>query len=151
MVSLTSHDWIQEAGTPWNQGHIRSKNPIRRNAQGTKHKGHWALKVLKEGTYSIEVMRWPAESGKAINEELVAGGEVPGASKAFRAQIGQSIKAKSATLRLNGKDLETKQIKEGQKKIVFEAKLTKGKHELSPFFSVPEGELGCYYAVIKTK
>ena len=151
VVSLTSHDWIQEGLTPWNQGHNRSKYPLRRNAKGMKHKGHWALKVLKEGTYSIEVMRWPAESGKAINEELVPGSDVPGASKAFRAQVGQSINAKSVTLRLNGRDLQTKQIKEGASKIVFEAKLTKGKHELSPFFSVPEGELGCYYAVIKTK
>ena len=96
-------------------------------------------------------MRWPAESGKAINEEVVAGADVPGASKAFRAQVGQNIGASSATLRLNGKDLETKKIPEGAKKIVFETKLTKGKHKLSPIFRVPEGELGCYYSVIKTK
>ena len=50
-----------------------------------------------------------------------------------------------------GKDFQTKPVKDGASKVVFEAKLTKGKHELSPFFSVPEGELGCYYAVIKTK
>ena len=96
-------------------------------------------------------MRWPAESGKGINEELVAGANVPGESKAFRAQIGQAIGAKSATLRLNGENLETKPVNLGAKKVVFEAKLTKGKHKLSPFFKVPEGELGCYYAVIKSK
>ena len=107
--------------------------------------------MLKTGTYRIEAMRWPAESGKGINEELVAGADVPGASKAFRAQVGQSIGAKSATLRLNGKDLQTKPVGKGAIKVVFEAKLTKGKHELSPFFHVPEGELGCYYAVITTK
>jgi arylsulfatase B len=149
VVSLTSHDWIG-GPTPWNQGHNRSKYPLKKG-KSTKHEGHWALKVLKEGTYLIEVMRWPAESGKAINEELVPGADVPGASKAFRAQVGQSIEAKSATLRLNGKDLQSKPVKDGVSKIVFEAKLTKGKHQLSPFFTVPEGELGCYYAVIKTK
>jgi arylsulfatase B len=106
---------------------------------------------LKTGTYQIEVMRWPAESGKAINEELVAGADVPGESKAFRAQVGQAIGAKSATLRLNGKNLETKPVNSGAKKVVFETKLTKGKHELSPIFQVPEGELGCYYAIITTK
>jgi arylsulfatase B len=109
------------------------------------------LKVLKTGKYQIEVMRWPAESGKAINEELVAGADVPGASKAFRAQVGQSIGAKSVTLRLNGKTLQTKPVTKGVKSVVFQAELTKGKHELAPFFSVPEGELGCYYAVITTK
>ena len=45
-------------------------------------------------------MRWPAESGKAINEELVPGANVPGESKAFRAQVGQAINAQSATLAL---------------------------------------------------
>ena len=146
VVSLTSHDWIG-GPTPWNQGHNRSKYPLKKG-KSAKHEGHWALKVLKTGTYKIEVMRWPAESGKAINEELIAGADVPGESKAFRAQVGQAIGAKSATLRLNGKDLETKSINAGDKKVVFETKLTQGKHELSPFFHVPEGELGCYYAVI---
>jgi arylsulfatase B len=94
-------------------------------------------------------MRWPAESGKAINEELVAGADVPGESKAFRAQVGQAISAKTANLRLNGKDLQRKPVAQGAKKVVFEAKLTKGKHELSPYFEVPEGELGCYYTVIR--
>jgi hypothetical protein len=122
-----------------------------KKGKSAKHEGHWALKVLKTGTYQIEVMRWPEESGKAINEELVAGADVPGESKAFRAQVGQAIGAKSATLRLNGENLETKPVNSGAKKVVFETKLTKGKHELSPFFQVPEGELGCYYAIITTK
>jgi arylsulfatase B len=149
VVSLTSHDWIG-GPTPWNQGHNRSKYPLRKGREA-KHEGHWALKVLKTGKYQIEVMRWPVESGKAINEELVAGADVPGASKAFRAQVGQSIGAKSVTLRLNGKTLQTKPVTKGAKSVVFQAELTKGKHELAPFFSVPEGELGCYYAVITTK
>ena len=34
VVSLTSHDWIQEAGTPWNQGHIRSKSPFAKARKG---------------------------------------------------------------------------------------------------------------------
>ena len=95
-------------------------------------------------------MRWPAESGKAINEELVPGANVPGESKAFRAQVDRQS-TPSPQPCANGKDLETKPVKKGARKIVFEAKLTKGKHKLSPYFTVPEGELGCYYAVIKTK
>ena len=86
-------------------------------------------------------MRWPAESGKGINEELVAGAEVPGESKAFRAQIGQRIGATAATLRLNGENLETKPVNSGAKKVVFETKLTKGKHKLSPFFKVRKENL----------
>ena len=150
VVRLTSHDWIQEDLTPWNQGHTRSKYPLRPGKQA-KHEGHWALKVLKTGIYQVDVLRWPTESGKAINEALPAGSQVPGASKAFRAQVGKAIGAKSATLRLNGKDLITKPVATGAKRVVFETMLTKGKHKLSPFFSVPEGELGCYYAIITEK
>jgi arylsulfatase A-like enzyme len=150
VVSLTSHDWIQEGLTPWNQGHIRSKYPIRKNAKAMKHQGHWAIKVIKTGKYQIDVMRWPAESGKKINQELKAGKNVPGASSAFRARTGALIGAKSATLRLNGKDLESKLVGKDASLVSFVTELTKGKHELSPFFSIPEGELGCYYAVIKT-
>ena len=150
VVRLTSHDWIQEDLTPWNQGHTRSKYPLRPGKQA-KHEGHWALKVLKTGKYQVDVLRWPTESGKAINEALPEGSQVPGASKAFRAQVGKAIGAKSATLRLNGKDLITKPVTTGAKRVVFETMLTKGKHKLSPFFSVPEGELGCYYAIITEK
>ena len=55
---------------------------------------------MKTGTYRIEVMRWPAESGKAINEELVPGANVPGESKAFRAQVGQAINGQVRNLAL---------------------------------------------------
>ena len=139
VVSLTSHDWIQEAGTPWNQGHIRSKSPLRKGQEG-KHLGHWALKVLKTGKYRIEVRRWPSESGKAINQELEPGGDVPGASKAFRAQVGQGIEARSATLRLNGKDLQTQAVRSETQSIVFETQLTKGgSTSCPPIFRFPRG------------
>ena len=52
---------------------------------------------------------------------------------------------------MNGKDLQTKPVKEDTKAVVFETELTEGNHQLSPFFSVPEGELGCYYAIIRKK
>lgn len=149
-VRLTSHDWIQEGLTPWNQGHIRSKYPLKKNEE-MKHSGHWALKVLRRGFYEIEVRRWPLEADAGINQELTAGENVPGHSQAFRARIGIGIEAKSATLRLNGKDLQTKPVKEGTKAVVFETELTEGNHQLSPFFTVPEGELGCYYAIIRSK
>ena len=45
VVSLTSHDWIG-GPTPWNQGHNRSKYPLKKG-KSAKHEGHWALKVLK--------------------------------------------------------------------------------------------------------
>ena len=149
VVSLTSHDWIQEAGTPWNQGHIRSKSPLRKGTEG-KHLGHWKLKVLKLGSIESRFVVAGAESGKAINEELEPEVMCPEPARLFGPRRGRGIEARSATLRLNGKDLQTQAVSAGAQSIVFETRLTKGKHELSPYFSVPEGELGCYYAIIST-
>jgi arylsulfatase A-like enzyme len=151
VVSLTSHDWIQEAYPPWNQQQNRAKLPVRPNSRGLKHDGHWAIKVVQGGQYQIEVRRWPQESGKKINEVLPAGDQVPGADKAFRAQAGFGIEATAATLRLNGKDLQTKEVSDEMESVTFEVKLDKGVHKLSPYFSIPQGELGCFYAIVSKK
>jgi arylsulfatase A-like enzyme len=150
-VSLTSHDWIQEAYPPWNQQQNRAKLPVRPNSRGLKHDGHWAIKVVQGGLYQIEVRRWPQESGKKINEALPAGDQVPGADKAFRAQVGYGIEATAATLRLNGKDLETKEVSDEMESVTFEINLDKGVHKLSPYFTIPQGELGSYYAIVSKK
>ena len=107
--------------------------------------------MLTAGNYQVEVRRWPKESGKAINEALPAGDQVPGADKAFRTQPGLAIDAVSATMRLNNEDLETKAVRDEMESVTFEVKLTKGVHKLSPYFSIPQGELGCFYAIVKKK
>ena len=151
VVSLTSHDWIQEAYPPWNQQQNRAKLPIRTNSKNLKHQGHWAIKVIKSGLYEVEVRRWPEESGKKINESLPAGEQVPGADRAFRAQPGHGIGATSATMRLNGKDFDTIAVGNDAESVTFEVNLTKGVHQLSPYFSIPQGELGCYYAIVRSR
>jgi arylsulfatase A-like enzyme len=149
VVTLTSHDWIQEAYPPWNQAQNRNKQPVHPRRLNIKHEGHWAVKVLHEGTYEVEVRRWPAESGKKINEELPPGEDVPGADQAFRARPGLGIGATAATMRLNGKDSESKPVDDDSESVSFEIRLSKGKHQLSPYFTIPQGELGCYYAIVK--
>ena len=156
VVTMTSHDWIQEAHTPWNQGHIRRGAGVkgkgkRDTPQNQVHKGHWAIKVLTAGTYEISVLRWPPEANKPINAALPAEPNVPGASVAFRANPGNGIHATKATLRINGKDLETKPVGAKAVMVTFETKLTKGVHRLSPYFHIPQGELGSYYAVATKK
>jgi len=154
VVTMTSHDWIQEVGTPWNQGHIRrgsGTNSKKGNPKNMLHKGHWPIKVLAAGTYEIAMLRWPPEAKKPINAALPEGPNVPGASRAFRANPGNSIQASKATLRIDGKELETKPVGAKDVKVVFETKLTKGIHELSPFFHIPAGQLGAYYVVATKK
>jgi hypothetical protein len=52
-------------------------------------------------------------------------------------------------MRLNGEDLESKPVDENSESLTFEIELSKGKHQLSPYFTIPQGELGCYYAIVK--
>ena len=54
-------------------------------------------------------------------------------------------------MRLNGKDLDTKVVDNDAESVTFEVKLAEGVHQLSPFFSIPQGELGCYYAIVRSK
>jgi arylsulfatase A-like enzyme len=167
VVSLTGHDWIQDALPPWNQQQIRQaagygapKRPAgkaRKNKEPNKslesvklsHQGHWAVKVISDGDYEIRLRRWPVEVDAPIPSTLMAGENVPGASRAYRAHEGVGIPATRAVLRLDGKDLETKMVSSSDHEIVFQTKLTTGSHQLSPYFVDAAGnEVGAYYAVI---
>lgn len=169
VVSLTGHDWIQENLPPWNQQHIREGDgygpPRPRGGKGNKakaapapvadgnalsqHVGHWAVKVVEAGRYRIEVRRWPFEADVPITAGLPAGENVPGATVAFRARPGVAIPAVSATLRIDGKEVETKPVAEGALEVVFEADLAATSLTLAPFFTDAKGnEVGAYYAVV---
>ncbi len=162
VVSLTGHDWIQDTVPPWNQQHIREADGYahtpQKGQQGKKavpaaksvHRGHWAVKVVAPGTYRISLRRWPLEADASITAALPPGTDVPGATKAFRARPGVGVPATSATLRLNGKDLEIKPVQRGNKEVTFTAQLTAGSHQLAPTFVDDAGnEIGAYYASIQ--
>jgi arylsulfatase B len=145
-VSLTSHDWIQEQNPPWNQGHIRKGS----GAQGGKHRGHWAVKVVKAGKYSFEMRRWPAEADIPINAGLPALPNVPGSSKAFSTIPGKAFDFEKATLRIDGDDIATAPVGDSESNVKFTATLTAGSHRLAPFFSASTGdELGAYYLIVE--
>jgi arylsulfatase A-like enzyme len=165
VVSLTGHDWIQEALPPWNQQHIREADgyaqaPLKatqgkkaksapKNPPKSVHRGHWAVKVVTPASYTISLRRWPVEADQPITAALPAGADVPGASKAYRARPGTAIPAVAAALRIGGKELETKPVNPGDKEITFTATLTAGSHQLAPVFTDASGnEIGAYYAII---
>lgn len=167
VVSVTGHDWIQEARPPWNQQHIREAagyGPSRpgggkgnqANAASaadetvlSRHVGHWAAKVVEAGRYRIAVRRWPFETDIPITAGLPAGMNVPGATVAFRARRGVAIPAVTATLRINGKEVAVKSVLQGDLEVVFEADLAATSLTLSPFFTDAKGnEVGAYFAVV---
>ena len=168
-VSLTGHDWIQEALPPWNQQHIREadgfalaspesgKNqsvktavvPANATSAKSAHAGHWAVKVVTAGRYEISVRRWPVEANHPITAALPPGANVPGSDLAFRARPGIAVPATTATLRVDGRDLASAPVRATDTAVTFTATLTAGSHQLAPVFQSAEGhEVGAYYAVV---
>lgn len=145
-VTMTAHDWLN-ISPPWNQGHIRKGQ----GAQTKQFGGHWAVKVLKEGTYKVSFRRWPAEANHPITASLPPGKDVPGASKAFRANDGVSLKMTTASLRINGKEIASKPVGEKDAVITFTTTLTKGSHALAPVFISEKGETGAFYCIVETQ
>lgn len=145
VVSMTSHDWIQNESPPWNQGANRQGIAPKNG----KHEGHWAVKVVEEGMFRFELRRWPLESDTPINAGLPALPNVPGSSKAFSTTPGKAFNFTSATLRIDGKDVESSPIKGDETHITFTTRLSRGSHQLSPVFVDAKGkEVGAYYLIV---
>lgn len=165
VVSLTGHDWIQEALPPWNQQHIRQAAGYSASGTGgasgnardettaaagpVVHAGHWAVKVVRGGTYAISLRRWPVEANHPISAGLPAAADVPGATKAFRARPGVAVPIIAAVLRIDGRDLDRKPVAAADTHVTFTTSLRPGSHQLAPVFKLASGdELGAYYAVV---
>ncbi|MGB6219949.1 arylsulfatase [Haloferula sp.] len=147
-VTLTGHDWIQEQLPPWNQGMIRVGND---GNKGKKHEGYWAVKVVKSGSYKLELRRWPSEADAPITASLPAKPNVPGASKAFSNNKGKAFPFTKATLRIDGKDVATKDIDKDATHVTFTVDLTEGSHQLAPVFKTANGnETGAYYLIVSS-
>ena len=140
-VTLTCHDWIADGSTPWNQRHIRNAEKKPSNT------GFWAVDIKSAGNYTVELRRWPKESGKAITAELEAGADVPGV-KPFRAVPGKPFAAVKAHLKLGGKELVLP-VKETDKGVTFTISLEKGRDELWAKFTDASGTaMGAFYAYV---
>jgi arylsulfatase B len=140
-VTLTCHDWIADGSTPWNQRHIRNAEKKPGNT------GFWAVDVKRAGEYTVELRRWPKESGATITAELKAGADVPGVTP-FRAVPGKFFGATKAHLKLGGQDL-TLPVKQGAKSVTFKLKLKPGRDELwAKFTDADDVPMGAFYAYV---
>ena len=153
-LQITALQWIDQA-PPWNQGIIRraavstGRRGKKQDSVAAKFKGHWAVEVGRDGDYAFEVRRWPEESGLKIREGVPALKPTPGCLPSYSAVVGTALPVSSATLRIDGEDLETKSVGDHDASIRFTHRLTKGAHKFSPYFSIPKTglkhKLGCYY------
>lgn len=141
-VALTSHDWISNGGTPWSQRSIRNAESRPSNT------GFWAVKIVENGKYEVELRRWPREIDHPITASLPAGKPVSGA-KAFREVEGAAFPAVVASLKLGGFSLE-KPVKKGATSVSFRLPLQASSDELWAKFSDEKGNsIGAYYAYVK--
>lgn len=154
VVSLTSHDWMRSGQTPWNQRQIRTAEGYQSGKAGKKtvHRGHWAVKALKRGPYTVSLRRWPAEADHPIAAGLPPGENVAGAAKAFRTHEGRALPIVSASLRLDGTSIATAAVPDGATHVDFECELSEGSHTLVGVFMDGVGnEVGAYYAIVTSR
>lgn len=125
-------------------------NPVTKTPHLDKLAGE---SVWLEAAYAFEVRRWPEESGLKIRQGIPALAPMPGCLPSYSAVDGAALPVSSATLRINGQDLETKQVDDNDTSIRFTHRLTKGSYKFSPYFLIDtdgqETELGCYYLSVK--
>lgn len=139
---LTSHDWITNGGTPWNQGHIR-KGLDKENVTG-----FWNVNVMEAGKYEIRLRRWPKEAGASINAGMEPGEPVPG-TKPFRLTPGRKFDLNKATVEIAGKSLSAT-FEPDAVEAVITTELPKGKTTLTAKFHGADGSsVGAYYAYVE--
>ncbi|MEC7565531.1 MAG: arylsulfatase [Planctomycetota bacterium] len=114
---LHAHDWHTEGNlTPWHQNHIR---------QGAMGTGYWALEILQEGTYEIELRRWPR-------------------------QVNKPLDTVEATIELAGQKMTIAIPDESTQAVTFEVQLPKGPADLHTHMKLPNGKTrGSYFAYVK--
>lgn len=139
-IEITCHDGhVHDSKIPWNQNFIREakKNPIG---------GEYTLEFEQDGDYEIELSRWPFESGLAINETVKGRKSTVSTGSISK---GKAMKFKSGTLEIGAWKQEIKIVSEA-KSIVFRGKFSKGKTNMSAWFTNTDNvDWGAFYIRIK--
>ena len=138
---LTSHDWIAEESTPWNQSLVRMA------LDASASTGYWNVNVVAAGEYEIRLRRWPEEADTAIDAPLPPGAGVPGDTP-FRASPGKAVPAVKALVRIGDVKAETP-VEPGEKEVTLRMTLPAGKTRMTALFTTREGgTVGAYYAYV---
>lgn len=126
IVALSSHDWLIDQLSPWNQKHI---------IEGfCATSSFWSVQSETDGTYEVSLRRWPAETDKAINDGT----------------YGKAYNYTHARLKINDIDV-TKPIPLNAKEVTFSIELPKGIFQLAPEFISQDVIATPYYAYVTHK
>jgi len=127
LVKLTTHDIHGQVA--WDQ------NQVKNNARCD---GFWAIDVVQEGIYDIEIRRWPQETDFSL-------WDAPDGAKIFR--------PRHARLKIGCYD-STLPIRQGDKAIIFTVQLKKQQTRLQSWFinDMENGETnGAFYVYVRKR
>lgn len=132
----------------WLDVFVDQQGQIRR---GQQKSGYWLLDVAQDGEYEFELRRWPRDADIPLAEAMPDGS-------------GTALPIKSASIYLNnyhhlsvgqkrpyGFEGLTKQVKSGDKSIVFSANLKKGPIALHTWFRGEDLIFSAYYVYVHRK
>lgn len=132
----------------WLDVFVDQQGQIRR---GQQKSGYWLLDVAQDGEYEFELRRWPRDADIPLAEAMPDGS-------------GTALPIKSASIYLNnyhhlsvgqkrpyGFEGLTKQVKSGDKSVVFTANLRKGPIALHTWFRGEDLIFSAYYVYVHRK
>ena len=135
-LELTCHDThVHDSKIPWNQNFIREakKNP---------YGGNFTVEFEQSGAYKIELSRWPFESNLAIND-AVEGREATLSAESI--SDGRTMNFKSGGVQI-GAWKQKLNIEKGAKILSFKGNFTKGKTNMSAWFTTDDNvDWGAFY------
>jgi arylsulfatase A-like enzyme len=137
-VLLTCHSWrTPSREMSYNQRHVREGVAI--------NDAYWPIEVARDGTYRIELRRWPREADTPI----VRG--VPELSEPFCKKLPQGRVYAITRARLTVQEFDkTIAVGETDKAAVFRLPLKKGKTRLKSLFTCDDGTaIGAYYVYVE--
>ncbi len=138
-VDITVHDMHSTENIPWNQVQIR---------EGKFYpKGYYSIKVVKDGTYSFKLKRYPFDSSFKLNQAVTSIPETPyidGSPEGNQISVSTGI-IKMNDLTFNGLNNTNDEF------IQIEATLKKGNYKMESSFLLSDGnEVPAYYTQIQT-
>lgn len=134
---LTCHSWHGNKNMAYSQTHIR---------EGIDGSGYWTLDVEQAGKYTIELRRWPKETGFLLRDSVA---EIPKNERTHLRPEGKVYEISKALLSIcdNTHILE---LDGTEKYAKFTLDLKEGKTKLQTWFMCSDNEcLGAYYVYIK--
>jgi len=132
----------------WLDVFVDQQGQIRR---GQQKSGYWLLDVAQDGEYEFELRRWPRDADIPLAEAMPDGSGTALPITSASIYLNNYHHLSVAQKRPYGFEGLTKQVKPGDKSVVFTAKLKKGPIALHTWFRGEDLIFSAYYVYVHRK